>query len=153
MRTPSASSTSADPHRDDTARLPCLAIGTPAAAATSAAEVEMLNVSAPSPPVPQVSTSPSRLGIAGRRVGAHRPGAAGDLVGCLALHPQRHHERGDLGRAGVAAHHLHHGRVGLLAGEVAAVHQLFDRLSDHGCSIARKFAIRTRPCGVSTDSG
>jgi hypothetical protein len=30
--------------------------GAPPAAATSAAEVEMLNVSAPSPPVPQVST-------------------------------------------------------------------------------------------------
>ena len=65
MRTPSASSTSAEPHREDIARLPCLAIGTPAAAATSAADVEMLKVSEPSPPVPQVSTRPSRDGVAG----------------------------------------------------------------------------------------
>ena len=42
--TPSASSTSAEPQRDDTDRLPCFAIGTPAAAATRAAAVEMLKV-------------------------------------------------------------------------------------------------------------
>ena len=57
-RTPSSSSTSALPHRDDWARLPCLATRHPAAAATRAAAVEMLNVLLPSPPVPQVSTAP-----------------------------------------------------------------------------------------------
>ena len=65
IRTPSASSTSADPHRDETARLPCLAITAPAAAATSAADVEMLNVSEPSPPVPHVSTRSECVGVAG----------------------------------------------------------------------------------------
>ena len=65
MRTPSASSTSADPLRDDTARLPCLATYAPPAAATSAADVEMLNVWAPSPPVPAVSTSVWCCGRAG----------------------------------------------------------------------------------------
>ena len=56
---PSASSTSADPEREVIARLPCLATGTPAAAATSAAVVEMLNVPLPSPPVPTTSIAPS----------------------------------------------------------------------------------------------
>ena len=44
MRTPSASSTSAEPDFEVIARLPCLATGTPAAATTSADVVEMLNV-------------------------------------------------------------------------------------------------------------
>ena len=47
---PSASSTSAAPVAEDAARLPCFATPAPAAAATSAAAVEMLNVFAPSPP-------------------------------------------------------------------------------------------------------
>ena len=42
------------------ARLPCLATGTPAAAATIAAAVLTLNVRQPSPPVPHVSTTPLR---------------------------------------------------------------------------------------------
>ncbi len=37
------------------ARLPCLTTGTPQAATTIAAAVEILTVPAPSPPVPQVS--------------------------------------------------------------------------------------------------
>ena len=68
--TPSASSTSAEPQRDDTERLPCLATAAPQAAATSAAPVEMLSVCAPSPPVPQVSISGRRrvsTGTATRR--------------------------------------------------------------------------------------
>ena len=44
IRTPSASSTSALPTLPDTARLPCFATGTPAAATTSAAAVETLKV-------------------------------------------------------------------------------------------------------------
>ncbi len=56
-RTPKASSTSALPHRLETDRFPCLATVTPHPATTKAAVVEMLNVWAPSPPVPQVSTT------------------------------------------------------------------------------------------------
>ena len=56
--TPRASSTSAEPERLDTARLPCLATRAPPAAATRAAAVEMLKVPRPSPPVPQVSITP-----------------------------------------------------------------------------------------------
>ena len=55
--TPNCSSTSADPVRLVTARLPCFATGSPAAAATIAAAVEMLNEPQPSPPVPQVSAT------------------------------------------------------------------------------------------------
>ena len=63
---PSASSTSAEPEADETARLPCFATPAPAAAATIAAAVEMLSVRAPSPPVPAVSTRSSRCGRTGR---------------------------------------------------------------------------------------
>src|SRR5229473_8422493 len=53
--TPSAISTSAEPDRDDRARLPCLATGTPAPATMKAAQVEMLNEPDASPPVPTTS--------------------------------------------------------------------------------------------------
>ena len=56
MRTPSASSTSAEPHLDVNDRLPCLATTAPAPAATNAAAVEILKVETTPPPVPQVST-------------------------------------------------------------------------------------------------
>src|ERR671910_920950 len=59
MFTPSVSSTSAEPHLLVLERLPCLATAQPAAAATSAAAVEMLNVDGP-PPVPAVSTRSAR---------------------------------------------------------------------------------------------
>ena len=55
-RAPRASSTSALPQPEVTARLPCLATLAPAPAATNAAPVEMFTVDGP-PPVPQVSTS------------------------------------------------------------------------------------------------
>jgi hypothetical protein len=56
-KAPSASSTSAEPARELTARLPCLATCAPAAAATNATAVETLNVPDSSPPVPQVSSN------------------------------------------------------------------------------------------------
>src|SRR5580700_5939340 len=56
MTTPSASSTSAVPQADEAARLPCLIIRVPAAAAAIVPMVEMLTVRAPSAPVPTRST-------------------------------------------------------------------------------------------------
>ena len=53
--TPSCSSTSAVPHLDDDARLPCLHTGTPAPATTSAAIVETFTECDASPPVPTMS--------------------------------------------------------------------------------------------------
>ena len=58
--TPSVSTTSAEPHRDDTERFPCFATRSPAPATTKAVAVETLKVPAASPPVPHVSISMSR---------------------------------------------------------------------------------------------
>src|SRR6201996_7922656 len=55
--TPSEASTSAAPERDDSARLPCLATGTPAPATMKEAQVEALTEPEPSPPVPTISTA------------------------------------------------------------------------------------------------
>src|SRR5581483_3316864 len=73
--TPSASRRSALPARLLIARLWCLAMCTPAAAATMAAMVEMLMVPFPSPPVPAVSsTGPSvTTGRAASRMTRPRP--------------------------------------------------------------------------------
>src|SRR5438270_4691210 len=76
MRTPSASNTSALPHWDEAARLPCLATRAPQAAATMPLSVEMLKVPSASPPVPQVSTRPSAsisIGVAYARAVRTRP--------------------------------------------------------------------------------
>src|SRR6185312_9399434 len=67
---PSASSTSAEPDLEVAERLPCLATGQPAAAATRAAVVETLKVEGP-PPVPAVSTRSARsvwTGAASERI-------------------------------------------------------------------------------------
>lgn len=53
--TPKASSTSAAPEGDETPRLPCFTMGSPAPAAANATVVETLKVPAPSPPVPTTS--------------------------------------------------------------------------------------------------
>src|SRR3984893_11359533 len=53
--TPSEDSTSAAPERDESARLPCLATGTPAPATMNEAQVETLTEPEPSPPVPTTS--------------------------------------------------------------------------------------------------
>src|ERR1700754_3700261 len=55
--TPSDDSTSAAPERDDSARLPCLATGTPVPATMNEAQVETLTDPEPSPPVPTTSTA------------------------------------------------------------------------------------------------
>jgi len=55
--TPSDDSTSAAPERDDSARLPCLATGTPVPATMKEAQVETLTEPEPSPPVPTTSTA------------------------------------------------------------------------------------------------
>jgi hypothetical protein len=49
--------TSAAPERDDSARLPCLATGTPVPATMNEAQVETLTEPEPSPPVPTTSTA------------------------------------------------------------------------------------------------
>src|SRR6266436_1521138 len=70
MFTPRASRASAEPLRELTERLPCLATRAPAAAATIAEAVDMLNVPVSSPPVPHVSTSPVGRGSSRAKTGA-----------------------------------------------------------------------------------
>src|SRR5215212_8666872 len=75
IRTPSASSRSAEPDSPVAERLPCLATAQPAPAAISAAVVETLNVGRP-PPVPAVSIRSSRsqaTGVASSRMVVARP--------------------------------------------------------------------------------
>ena len=57
--TPSASNTSALPHRLETERFPCFATRTPADATTMAASDDTLKVPVRSPPVPHVSNTSS----------------------------------------------------------------------------------------------
>ena len=84
--TPSAVSTSELPELPVAARLPCLTTGTPQAAATIAAAVEMFTVPAPSPPVPHVSSSRSGAIRSSHRdhPPADRPNGPFQLVGRLA---------------------------------------------------------------------
>ena len=106
IATPRASSTSALPQRLEIERLPCLATRTPAAAATSAAAVETLNVPRPSPPVPQVSSKGSRCEMLStstpaaqqcfRGVGAHDLRKSHKFIRLLALVAQRGEECHDL---------------------------------------------------------
>ena len=152
--TPSASSTSAEPEREEAARLPCLATAQPQAAATSAAVVEMLNVPEPSPPVPAVSTRSSRAGAHLDDVRAHRPRRADELVDGLALGAQRDQQARDLRGVGLAAHHEPDRGLGVSGAQRVAGQQAVDRLGDHAAlPMARKFRAITSPAGVSTDSG
>src|SRR3954452_16579363 len=75
MRTPSASSRSAEPDRPVAERLPCLATAQPWPAAISAAVVDTLKVGLP-PPVPAVSirsSRPASTGVANARIVVARP--------------------------------------------------------------------------------
>ena len=92
---PRASRTSADPHAEVTARLPCLATVAPAAAATRAAAVEMLKVPLESAPVPQVSVrvirsaSVSGMGVAAKRIVSTKPAISVGAGPRVAREPRR----------------------------------------------------------------
>ena len=94
MRTPNASSTSALPTFPEIARFPCLATLAPAPANTIAATVEMLNVPAPSPPVPTMSitSAPASTTTMCSRMARANPASSASR---LPLHMQRHQERTD----------------------------------------------------------
>ncbi len=72
---PSASRTSAEPDCDEAERLPCLATGAPAPAATIAAIVEMFTDIERSPPVPTTSSSRpgTSMGLARASIASARP--------------------------------------------------------------------------------
>ena len=98
---PRASRTSAEPHEEVTARLPCLATisfasaEAPAAAATRAAAVEMLKVPLASAPVPQVSinrvrsVSVSGMGVAAARMVSTKPAISAGAGPRVASEPRR----------------------------------------------------------------
>jgi len=104
IRTPSASSTSAEPHWLVAERLPCLAILAPAPAAISAAVVDTLKVGAP-PPVPAVSTRPSPASTCTASVRiVHASPAISATVSPFVRSAD--HEGAGLGLGGAALHHL-----------------------------------------------
>ena len=125
--TPSASYTSALPHWLETDRLPCFAMRIPAAAATSAAADEILNVPERSPPVPHVSKTSSNVRdscTALARIVFARPD---DLGRTFALHREADEQRGDLRRRRIAAHDRAHRLGGLIDRQVLAPHQFFQQ--------------------------
>ena len=129
---PSASSTSAEPDADETARLPCFATPAPAAAATSAAAVEMLIVACPSPPVPggvdEVGPLRRRRGRPRPRIASAKP-AISSGVSPFSRSATRKPPIWAWRR--LAGHDLVHHRARLSAVEVAPVEQLCERLLDH----------------------
>ena len=76
IATPSSSSTSAVPHLDEAARLPCLTTGTPDAATTMDAIVEMFTP-VRSPPVPTMPTARWRVCWRRRQHGIRQTGTGG----------------------------------------------------------------------------
>ena len=142
--TPSACSTSAAPDFDDSARLPCLATGTPAPATMKAAQVEMLNEPEASPPVPTTSIGIGRR-LHAQHLGAHGGDRAGDLVDGFAAHAQRHQQAAHLRGRRFARHHAVEGAGGFLAREACAGRDLGDERFEivghggaSGCSRARR---------------
>ena len=148
IRTPSASSTSAEPDRPVAERLPCLATAQPAPAAISAAVVETLNVWRP-PPVPAVSIRSSRPVVTGAAKRAHRRGEPDELVDRLALRAQRDQHRGGLGLGRVAGHDLreHRGHAGRSAGPRAR-RAGRSRQSGPGSASAAQAAAGSSPAGA-----
>ena len=86
-------------------------------------------------------------------VRSHCLRAAGDLVGGLALEPERDEETADLRRSGRAAHDLAHDRTSLLPAQVLAVEEPRETFLNRHRRPSRKLRASSGPSGVSTDSG
>ena len=97
VATPSAARTSELPEEPDAARLPCLTTGTPQAATTIAAAVEIFTVPAPSPPVPHVSRSgsPSPSALPADHAFTDRGDGPFELVGGLTFDSKGRQKGGD----------------------------------------------------------
>ena len=131
MRTPSASSTSAEPERPVAERLPCLATAQPAPAAIRAAVVETLNVGRP-PPVPAVSTRSSRLvvtGVANERIVRARPASSATVSPFVRSAIE---QAGDLRLGRVAGHDDREHLGGLVGAEIATGGDGVDRAGEYG---------------------
>ena len=154
MRAPSASSTSAEPERPVAERLPCLAMGTPAPAATNAAVVDTLKVGRP-PPVPAVSTRPGRsvtTGTARSRIARAMP-ASSPTVSPLA--------RKAISSAAVCTSDARPSMTSCSTAEVSSTVRASQRQRRSivsvsiglGVAHSRKLRSMAMPCSVSTDSG
>ena len=122
---PSASSTSAEPEADETARFPCLATPAPAAAATIAAAVEMLIVRAVAAGAGGVDEVVA-AGCTGRtcsRIASAHP-AISSAVSPLSRSATR---KPPICRRRVAAHDLAHHLTAARAAELLAVEQVGER--------------------------
>ena len=147
--TPRAVSTSEAPDSEETARLPCLATGTPAPAATMAAQVETLKVLWPSPPVPTMSTASggASTGSMRSRISREAPVISAMVSPRTrsAIRKARH-----LHRAGDARHHGLEGVDHFVLGQRgAARHLLHEKLQldgGHVGPIRRRRGRRAR-CG------
>ena len=116
MFTPSFSSTSAAPDLDETARLPCLATGTPPPAKTNAVAVDMLKEPLASPPVPTISTAPAGASTATIKLFiAETAPAISSAVSPLAFSATQESRELDLGNA--ALHDAKEGFARLLLGQ------------------------------------
>ena len=116
IRAPSASSTSAEPDRPVAERLPCLAIGTPAPAATNAAVVDTLKVGRAAAGAGGVDETGRSVatGTARSRIARAMP-AISPTVSPLARKAISKCRRLDLGRP--ALHDLVQDRRGLVHGQ------------------------------------
>ena len=148
---PSASSTSAAPVADEAARLPCFATPRPRRRGDECCgrrDVQGVRaVAAGAGRVDEVVALRSH----GQDVLAHRLGAACDLVGRLALEPQRDEEAADLRR--VASPDMIEFITPRASSRVRSwpSSSRRERRLDHAPS--RKFRASCGPVGVSTDSG
>ena len=123
--TPSACSTSAAPDFDDSARLPCLATGTPAPATMKAAQVEMLNEPEASPPVP--TTSMASAGAFTPSILARMVVTAPVISSTVSPRTRkRHQQRAHLRGRRFARHHAVEGGGRFLAREARAGRDLGD---------------------------
>src|SRR5664280_36346 len=155
MSTPSAARTSAEPHADETARLPCFATGAPAPATTKAAAVETLNVPSPSPPVPHTSIARA----AHRRPRGARPKSihgAGHGLDRLAHGGQRGEKPPRDRRRNLLVEKGRYGAPYVLARQTRPARHGTERAMGgrrHASRPATKFFKRRSPCGVRIDSG
>ena len=129
---PAAASTSALPTADDTARLPCLATAQPVPATTHAAAVLTLNVLAPSPPVPQVSTSGCTC--VGTRTARSRitRGGGGEVFGLHRPHRQGREQAAECDRVGLAVHCRTDDVREVVGAQIVAVRQITQELGNRG---------------------
>ena len=111
--------------------MPCLAITTPAPAATNAAVVEMLKVCAIATRASGIDWYRSWRRADKRCLVPHHAGTTRNLFNSLTLHAQANDKRRDLGWGSTAFHDLPHHRNGFSFGEITSLNDCLNTFSDH----------------------